>query len=380
MMPSGAYLLADAATLEGLKRASAGRQPLDLNEISLSVDGDVPAEVTSKASIIVIQADPASAKSIERIVQLRAARPLVPIIVALQDADLAVTRSLIHQGVHDVVSIPFEFDQLSDAVFEASVKADKGLRPGAPLAPLYTVIGATGGCGATTIATHLTAELSRYDSATCCLLDLDVQFGAVAAYLGLTRQRSVADLFAAKGRLDTDLIEAVASVYRENIAVIAAPPDILPLEEIQIDQVLHVIECARQSYGTIVLDLPTNITNWSLSAMLDSSLVVLVVDLTVSALRQARRRLDLLTEMGFDRRNVRVVINRVERRLFKPIKSDDAEKALKAEVIASIANAPATVGAAQDQAMLVGEFDARSAFAKDIVKLGEALVSVEVGT
>ena len=377
--PSGAFLVADVDAIAGLLLDSASRESLDLSEVPLPIDADIPDEVVAKAEIIVVQADPASPKSIQRIVRLRASRPTLPIIVALRDADLAITRSLIHQGVNDVVSIPFDPEQLRSSLFEASVSADRDLGRQIKLAPIFTFIGGTGGCGTTTIATHVAAEFARRDSHTCCLVDLDVQFGTAAAFLGLPQQRSVADLLEAKERLDDDLIRSVADKFEHNMSVIAAPHDILPLEEVEVDQILSVLDSTRQAYDIVALDLPTNFTNWSLSAILDSSVVVMVVELSVVGLRQARRRLDLLAEMGFDRQRVRVVVNRAEKRLFKPIKTHDAERALKTTVLATITNDPATVGSAQDQGMLVSDFDPGCAFAKDIARLCEALSSELAG-
>lgn len=376
-LPSGAFVVSDAETLHDLLASSAGRPTLDLRRVELALDEELPDEVIEKSTILVLQADPLNARSMARIHALRSARPFMPLIVALRDADIATTRSLIREGVNDVVSIPFDYEQLCTALLDASVEAEKSNRQELPLAPLYTIIGSSGGVGATTIATHLAGALADRRSETCCILDFDIQFGTTSAYLGASDASTVQDLIAAENRLDVDLLRSVASEVGNGLAVIPAPREITPFEHVDVDQALKVLKLARQEYGSVVLDLPTNITNWSLSAVLDSTVVLMVVDLTVTSLKQARRRLDLLIEMEFDPNRLRTVVNRVEKGLFKTVKLEDAERVLRAPVLGSVINEPALVTSAQNQGKLLPALHPRHAFSKDIDRLCDELDLVD---
>ena len=56
----------------------------------------------------------------------------------------------------------------------------------------------------------------------------------------------------------------------------------MPLESLSSDQLLQIVELAAREFGTVLVDLPTNWTNWSLSLLARSDLVLLVTELTVA--------------------------------------------------------------------------------------------------
>ena len=156
--------------------------------------------------------------------------------------------------------------------------------------------------------------------------------------------------------------------------MVAAPHAIMPLEDVDSDQLLRVLGVARQNFGSVVIDLPSDFTNWSLSTLSSSSIIVLVVELSIASLRQAKRRLDLLADIGIGRRHIRVVVNRAEKRLFKPINLGDVETALGMPALASIASEPALLASAHDQGMLAHDIERKNKLSADVAKLAELLI------
>src|SRR5262249_10425011 len=79
-----------------------------------------------------------------------------------------------------------------------------------------TVLAAGGGCGATTIAVNLAAELhlktlaESGEARPSLLMDLDAQYGAVAAYLGVEAEYGIFDLLGRSGSIDSQLIQSTA--------------------------------------------------------------------------------------------------------------------------------------------------------------------------
>src|SRR6185436_8948194 len=71
-----------------------------------------------------------------------------------------------------------------------------------------TVLSAGGGCGATTVAVNLAAELQALDtdSRPALVADLDAHYGAVATYLGVDGEHGIYDLLTRAGALDGQLI------------------------------------------------------------------------------------------------------------------------------------------------------------------------------
>ena len=174
-------------------------------------------------------------------------------------------------------------------------------------------------------------------------------------------------------RLDEELLRSVATEAGDGLSVISAPDSIMPLESVDTDDLLRVIRLLRQQYGYVVLDLPANWTNWTLSAALVASSVLLVVELSVASLRQAQRRLELFRSVGIDEQAIEIVVNRTEKRLFRAIDIQDVSKTLRHSVLGTVALDAPAVSAAQNRGVLVGNVHRKSRFAQDIGRLGETM-------
>jgi len=199
-----------------------------------------------------------------------------------------------------------------------------------------------------------------------CLIDLDVQFGNAALQLGLQPALTFGDLVAAGKRLDGDLLRSIAIRHKSGLYVISSPPDIMPLEVLSSDQLLSIIDMAVAEFGTVFVDLPANWTNWSLSLLARSDIVLLVTELTVPSLHRARRQLDLLINQDLANLDVRIVINRSQKGFFRSLSGDDAEKVLRRPVSFTIANDHETMSQVIERGVLIEEVKRRSAVGRDI--------------
>lgn len=336
----------------------------------------IPHGTISHAALAVIEVDCADPASMQRLVDFCRVAPDMPVICAIRDSSVALVRSLVREGVADVVSLPFNEAELLDSALGVLASHADSRPVAAPLAPMIAVVRSTGGCGATSIATHLAAIMGERSQGTAgpVVVDLDLQFGDVAEYLGAAGRGTVADLLVAGERLDDELLRSVVTTD-DGVAVLAAPPEIMPLEIVDTDRLLRVLQILRRNYSLVVLDLPANWTNWTLSAALSADVVLLVCELTVASLRQAKRRLDLFSTVGIDSDHVAVVVNRVEKRLFRTISIGEVADTLHHPVVGTITADGAAVGSAQDQGRLVGSLHRKSNFNQDVRLLAEVLAA-----
>jgi pilus assembly protein CpaE len=199
-----------------------------------------------------------------------------------------------------------------------------------------------------------------------CLIDLDVQFGNAALQLGLQPALTFADLVEAGKRLDGDLMRSVATRHPSGLRVISAPHEIMPLELLTSEQLLAIMDIAVAEFGTVLVDLPTNWTNWSLSLLARSDLVLLVTELRVPSLHRARRQLDLMANQDMGNLDVRIIINRAEKGFFRTLSEADAERVLRKPVSYCIANDHDTMTQAIDRGIPIGEVKRKSSLGKDI--------------
>ena len=363
----------DAAELATARLAGL---PVYLNIIPTS-DWINPEELAGAAAAVV-QVDIDSAASIKRFQKLAAAVE-TPLIAASYEPPLALVRSLIRAGAHDVVPLPLNFEDvetsLAPLIEQLNRRSDAA---DARNARLVSFIKGDGGVGATAIMSQLAilfAEREAVRGRETCLIDLDIQFGDVAFQLGLQPKLSLAELLDAGTRLDGDLIRATTTDHASGLKVVASPPEMMPLEGIQGDHVLRIVDQATREFGTVFVDLPSNWTNWSVSLVARSDLVVLVTELTVTGLNRARRQLSLLESQDLGNLNVRVVVNRYEKGLSRSISLADASKALGRDVTYTIANDFPLMCSAIDRGVPIREIKRKTAVAKDLDTLDAGIAA-----
>jgi pilus assembly protein CpaE len=345
---------------------------------NLAPDAAITDAMLAQVSVLILEIRPEISASISRFADVRATHPDLPVVAAIRDADVRLVRTLLKQGARDVVGLPLVQSELVQIVDELMQEIDAQRSGEVETGQLVSVLKSIGGVGATTVATHLASQLAGRDgNRNVCLIDLDLQFGDAASYLGITPQLSISDLLAAGSRIDGALLRSVATKTEAGLHVIAAPVDISPLEAANSDQILRIIELAREEYDHVILDLPTNWTNWTLSLVAQSDVVFLVAELSVASLRQAKRQLELLGNQKIGGGNLHVVANRIEKRLFRAIDLDSASQALHHPINYSIHNDYPLVRAAHDQGVLVNAIRAKSKIGRDIEDLLDEIPLVE---
>lgn len=366
----------DAGALAGTRVAGF---PLSLNLIG-DADWIDPAEVSAAAAAIV-QVDRDNPASVKRFAKLAGATK-TPLIAAAYDPPLAFVRSLIRSGAQDVVPLPLDMAELESSLAPiADSIARRQQQESMRNAKVVSVIKSLGGVGTTSLLCQLGIRFAQKEAKfgrDCCLIDLDVQFGDAAFQLGLQPKLTVADLVKAGGRLDGDLLRSAVTEHPSGLKVIAAPEEILPLESLNSDQMLDIVELAAREFGTVLLDLPANWTNWSLSLLARSDLILLVTQLSIPSLNRAKRQLELMRSQELHALDIRVVVNRLESRFSRTIRLSDVEHSLGRDVAYTIANDHAIMRAAIDRGVPIDEIKRKSGIGKDLDTL-DAGVAAALG-
>ena len=367
-------LVASSAQLAAVEGGAGAQAFPGLLTYASSADEPVPADLLAAARVVVVEVDPGNPGSLDRLRAIGRDYPDLPRIAAIAETTIALVQTLVREGVSDVIVLPLQIEELLDVTLRAL--AHSRARSGAVrLPPQLAVVRSIGGCGATSIATHVAAHLAaiRPHAAPVALVDLDLQAGSIAEFLGASGTGTLSDLLAAGSRLDEELLRAVARKADDHLAVFASPDEIQPLEAVDTDRLLQLLSLIRQNYSAVVVDVPTDWTNWAVSVLSASDLILMVVELNVKSLRQAKRRLDLLAQIGVERDRVVLVINRAERRMFKAIDTSDVSETLHREVIGTVSLEGQDLAAAQGQGVLAHRLSRKSKFSADVAAIAEAV-------
>ena len=344
----------------------------------ISAEDWIEPDSLSGAIAAVIQVDPGNAASIKRFQQL-AASVQTPLIAAAYEPPLALVRSLIRAGAHDVIPLPISVEELEITL--APIKEELAKLQGAMDAAtgrLVSVIKSVGGVGATSLLTQLAIRFAEREKAfdrQVCLVDLDLQFGDVAFQLGLDPKLSLLDLLQAGTRLDGDLLRATTTEHPSGLHVLAAPAEMVPIEGIPTEHLLRIIQLAKREFETVFVDLPTNWTNWSLSVVAQSHLLLLVTEQTVAGISRAKRQLGLLQSQDLADLDLRVILNRYDKGLARTVRPADIRSALGREVAYTVANDFPLMRSAVDRGVPIAELKRKSALGKDIDALDAGIAA-----
>ena len=366
-------LVLSQAEIGASEMGPSRRNDFVIDLTALEPHAEIPPDIAARAQTIVVEVCAKDPGSIRRLERLRERHPRLIVVAAARDTSLATVRALLRIGASDVVSLPLvrsELEAVIDRLGEQIVQNDPA--PG----KLVAVIKSVGGVGATALVTQLAAQYSAREGKAkreTALFDLDLQNGNVATYLGLEASLTVGDLLDAGSRLDLAVLRSVPAKHVTGLGVFAAPVEILPLESIDIDQVCGLVELARTSYDTVFLDLPSDWTNWSLSLLARASTILFVVDLTIASLSKAQRQLALLERLGIPPETVRIVINRIEKKLFRPIDLGDAERVLRRPVAFTVTNDFPLMMAALNEGILVSDIKSKSRIGRDVEAMMDGL-------
>jgi pilus assembly protein CpaE len=363
----------DAASLVGARVAGF---PLSLN--LLASEDRIDPEDLAGCAAAVVQVDQASPASVKRFEKLAAATK-TPLIAAAFEPPLALVRSLVRAGAHDVVPLPLDIADLETSLLPIRDQLARNAATGESAnGKMVSIIKSVGGIGATSLLTQLAVRAAEKEAAygrEVCLLDLDLQFGNAAFQLGLRPSLTFFELIEAGTRLDGELLRATTTPHPSGLKVIAAPKSLMPLDAVSSEQLIEIVEIAKREFGTVFVDLPASWTNWSLSLLAQSDLVLLITELSVSGLHRARRQLDLLREQDLTSVDLRLVVNRFEKGLLKTVKQGDVHNALGRNVSYTIANEPAVMQPAIERGVPISEIKRKSAVGRDIDMLDSGIAA-----
>lgn len=362
-VPTDSYILASPVHIDALKAAAAGLEN-DLNLVALENSSPISEQILSVAKVLVLEVEPSSASSLARIRDARSKRPDITIVAAINNPDFGLVRTLLRQGVADVVELPFNAQDLLSQLFDIHSRESHSEDD---LAPMIAVVGAAGGVGTSTVLTHLAASLAQDSS--CCLIDMDMQSGYSTHLLNVAPTNTVQDVLDASERLDGDMLKDAAIQSESGIAVLGAPDRIEPLEDVDIDRLLRLLAIARREYDYVLLDVPSNWTNWSLSVVSACQAIAIVTDQSINGLRGAKRLLELFEGVDLPTRNVGLIVNKVERRLFRTIDKRDISDTLGCQIWGELPLDTEALSAAQDRCQLIWSESHRAPFGKSIHQL-----------
>jgi len=223
--------------------------------------------------------------------------PGTVVIAAGQVNDVRLYRDLVASGIQDYLLKPFSPDQVRDAFANAQLTiSGPRLNETASERPnvAAAVIGVRGGVGASSIASSLAWLMGDKAGRSTALLDLDVHFGTGALGLDLEPGRGLTDAIENPSRIDGLFIERAMVRANDKLCVLSAEAPINQAMLTDGSAFYQLQEEIRHAFEGTVIDLPRHMLVQHPHLVNEVQAVVVVVEFTLAATRDAIRVLSWL--------------------------------------------------------------------------------------
>jgi pilus assembly protein CpaE len=226
--------------------------------------------------------------------------------------DVGLFRELIAGGVSDYLVKPITPELIQNALGKAvdGPAQQSHATIANKLGRLVAVVGARGGVGATTIAVNTAWHLSSEMKRRVALLDLDLQAGTTALYLDVDPSHGLREAIEDPNRIDSLFIERVATKVNDRLVILSGEEPLDAPVTMDVAGVQGLINELRQQFHYVVVDLPRAFSPATHHILENASQVVVVTDLTLPAVRETARIMQLTTSSGARASRI-VVANKV---------------------------------------------------------------------
>ncbi len=332
------------------------------------------ASLRAGLDLVLVDADAAAPELIAQVVEALARRTEPPAVLLIgARMPTSLVRALFKLPRSDVLEAPTTAADLAKAAAHVLAEA---VHATARSSRCWSVMGSVGGAGATTLAIELAAILAKQASqpGSVALVDLNLAYGAAPAYLGASANMRLVEASASPERIDAAILDAFAVRIEAGFDLLAAPRDAQAFARVAPAAVQRVLEMACQTYDWVIVDLPRWRQPWTLDVLSGSDEVLIVSELTVPALLQARAFVGEIEAEAPDGRRPRLILNRMSGRAFGPAPSRaEAEKALGRKVDGAITSDWEAAACSVNLGGPISQHRPRSKIVKDVMGLVDRL-------
>ena len=246
----------------------------------------------------------------------------IKVILIAEDVSPGALHQLLREGGDEFVPYPLPENELARAIERVLTIEDTPVREtsdktfkatGDRSGVIIPIHGIAGGTGATMLAVNMAWELANIDKdepPKVCLLDLDFQFGSASTYLDLPRREAVLEMLTDTASMDSEAFMQALLSYGDNLHVLTAPADMIPLDMITPEDVSRVIEMASKNFDYVIIDMPSSMVEWSQTVLEMAHVYFAMIELDMRSAQNTLRLKRALQSEDLPFEKIRFVLNR----------------------------------------------------------------------
>jgi pilus assembly protein CpaE len=263
------------------------------------------------AVLMDISADPE--QGLRSLEQIRQTVPsLYAILSALEVSEDFLLRSM-RMGSSDFLQQPLKRAEFSESMTRLEEHLQRIHRQGRQIGRMYTFAGVKGGVGTTTAAVNFAALCARQNKSTV-LVDLDMDSGDAAVYLGLRHQYSLADVVDNLDQLDQAMLDGIVTRDPLGFSVLCAPEEVERSQIISEANLREIGTFLIERFDAVIVDGSRALDPLLLSCLELSDSIFVVLTTEFPAVRNGQHYLGALARAGYGNDAIKIVVNRYDKR------------------------------------------------------------------
>lgn len=241
-------------------------------------------------------------------------KPKSTVVIVSDYIDLHSLQAFMRAGARDVIEWPENEETFSN--FIKTLYNNQSTHQSAMLgetqidiaSQVISVFGSKGGIGKTALAVNLAVKLAQMKKRVA-LLDFNLQFGDAGVFLDIDATDTIAELVQSQNTLNIESIKKYMVLHSSGIHVLNAPRSPEYADLVSSEHIEKIISSLRPYFDYIIIDLPARFNELTLTSLEASKLILYIVSLEISVLRNAKIGLQLLDSLQ-QKDKIRLVVNR----------------------------------------------------------------------
>ncbi|SIO62636.1 pilus assembly protein CpaE [Singulisphaera sp. GP187] len=328
------------------------------------------AEINPDMALVVMDSDAEQAFSL--IQQILQECPNVVVLPASKQHDTSVILRVIRAGAREFLTLPTRPEELLESVNRIITRKTEKPEEVNRGPQIITVTAAAGGVGCTSLAVNLATTLAKAATHETILVDFDLMFGSIDACLDLVTDHTLMGVVQNVDRLDQTLLKRSLTRHSSGLYLLPHPNAMEESAQIDPEALRRVMMMLKASFPTVIIDTSKGLQSSDFLAFEMSDVILLVVQLDLTCLRNTARLLHLFQQYEGLTERIRLVVNRTGAHESE-ISLKKAEETLQLPVSWQIPNASKSFNTARARGVPLDEVAPGSKAHQAILEIARSL-------
>lgn len=256
----------------------------------------------------------------------------IPVIMLTANDTLEEKIKGFEAGADDYLTKPFQPAELLIRI-GVMLRRSKRVQLDKPIinSKVSAVFSLRGGVGVSVFAANLAAGHRQIWGDSVVLVDMVLNMGQSALMLNLPLRNTWADLGSIPpAEMDEEIVKNVLLEHESGLNVLAAPRTTVEGEAVNIDSMRKVLDILRANFSYIVLDLPHDFSDVTLTGLDYADEVIMLMAPELASVRAAVGALEVFDTIGYSRNDIHIGMNWIFER--KGLAKSDIENVMKKQV------------------------------------------------